>query len=90
MNPPVGANFYPLYTTGTNSGGECVWHLGGTHIPGTTQLFGGNSHDEFGPLLQLTYPGPGFMPIQRYNDFRRILRRDPCAGPPAGAFSSVR
>ena len=51
---------------------------GGTHIPGTTRTFGGTSTAEFGPLLFLTYPGPGFTPIHRTNDFRRVLSNNPC------------
>jgi hypothetical protein len=33
---------------------------------------------EFGPLLFLDYPGPGFTPIHRTNDFRRVLPDNPC------------
>jgi hypothetical protein len=51
---------------------------GGTHIPGTTRTFGGTSTAEFVPLLFLTYPGPGFTPIHRTNDFRRVLSNNPC------------
>lgn len=77
VNPPAGAGFYPLYTT---RGGEegCSWQLGGVHIPGTKETFGGSSTTEFGGLLQLTYPGPGFKPFQRFNDFRNVLSSNPC------------
>jgi hypothetical protein len=77
VNPPVGASFYPFYSTGT-SAGQCVWQLGGANIPGTTNTFGGTSTAEFGPLLQLLYPGPGFQPFYRYNDFRNVLSSNPC------------
>src|SRR5207237_258135 len=63
VNPPPGANFYPIYSTGTNNGtpsGHCVWQLGGTEIKGTTNTFGGNSTAEYGPLLQSVYPNVGF------------------------------
>ena len=40
--------------------------------------FGGTSTAEFGPLLFLDYPGPGFTPIHRTNDFRRVLPNNPC------------
>src|SRR5262249_731117 len=40
VNPPVGADFYPIYST-TSSGGQCIWQLGGSLIPGTTNGFGG-------------------------------------------------
>ncbi len=76
VNPPNGANFYPLYTTGS-SGGGCVWQLGGSHIAGTTNTFGGTSTTEFGPLLQLAYPTPSGV-TYRYNDFRNVLSSNPC------------
>jgi hypothetical protein len=94
VNPPPGANFYPIFTTGTDPGdqkgsgrdgggnGSCVWQFGGTHIPGTTSTFGGNSTAEFGPLLQSVYPGAGFQPIFRYNNFRNILSTNPCPAEP--------
>jgi hypothetical protein len=46
-------------------------------LAGTTQSFGGTSAAEYGPLLELAYPalnGPSF----RYNNFRRVLNRNPC------------
>ena len=80
MNPPPGANFYPIYTTGTSARADhgCVWQLGGTHLKGTTNTFGGNSTAEFGDLLLSTYPGAGTTPRFRYNNFRRILNTNPC------------
>jgi hypothetical protein len=78
VNPPPGANFYPLYSTRANSDTGCYWQLGGVNIPGTKNTFGGSSTAEFGPLLFLDYPGPGFLPIHRTNDFRRILNVNPC------------
>jgi hypothetical protein len=77
VNPPLGADFYPFYSTGT-SGDQCVWQLGGAHIPGTTDTFGGSAKAEFGSLLRLFYPGPGFRPFSVYNDFRRVLSSNPC------------
>ncbi len=76
VNPPNGAAFYPFYST-RNSNQNCMWQLGGAYIPGTTNLFGGNSAAEFGPLLQLYYPVPGGVSY-RYNDFRQILSSNPC------------
>src|SRR5262249_13856874 len=98
VNPPPGANFYPLYSTRNNDDVGCFWQLGGVHIPGTTNTFGGTSTAEFGPLLFLDYPGPGFVPIHRTNDFLQILGINPCrrskgawagesGGPPPGALS---
>jgi hypothetical protein len=76
-NPPPGAQFYPIYTTGKH-GHSCFWQFGGTHLPGTQNTFGGNSTAEFGALLQSVYPGNGFVPLFRYNNFRRILNSNPC------------
>lgn len=83
VNPPPGAEFYPIYTTGSAGPGRhapCVWQLGGTHIKGTTNTFGGNSTAEYGPLLLSNYPGAGFTPRFRYNNFRQILDANPCRG----------
>ena len=78
VNPPQGAQFYPLFTTAQTEDENCVWQLGGTHIPGTTNTFGGTSTTEFGPLLQSAYPAAGGMAIFRYNNFRQVLSRNPC------------
>src|SRR5262249_35457065 len=66
VNPPNGANFYPLYSTNT-SGGQCVWQEGGVFIPGTTNTFGGSSTTEYGPLSFITYP-TAVGPNTRTND----------------------
>jgi hypothetical protein len=76
VNPPPGANFYPLYTTRNTEQG-CQWQFGGVNIPGTKQTFGGTSVTEFGPLLQLAYPTPA-GPSLRYNNFRQVLNHNPC------------
>jgi hypothetical protein len=81
VNPPPGANFYPIYST-ANIGGHCTWQLGGPYIPGTTNTFGGNSTAEFGPLLILAYPTQASgtpTVVLRYNNFRNILGSNPCA-----------
>jgi hypothetical protein len=57
----------------------CVWREGGPLLPKTNPGNFTNSTDEYGPLLSLVYPGPGFQPIIRINDFRRILNTNPCA-----------
>jgi hypothetical protein len=77
VNPPPGANFYPIFSTRVDKG-TCTWQEGGPFIPGTTQDFGGNSHDEFGDLLQTAYPSAGFTIVQRYNDFNNDLGENPC------------
>jgi hypothetical protein len=80
VNPPVGAAFYPIYTTGSSTAG-CVWQLGGTHIPGTTNTFGGNSATEYGTTpLALFYPAANGGPQYIYEDFRNILSSNPCSG----------
>jgi len=80
VNPPPGANFYPIYTTTTDGESHaCAWQLGGTHIPGTDKTFGGTSTAEYGPLLQSTYASgnaAGF--VLRYNNFRQVLSSNPC------------
>ncbi len=81
VNPPAGANFYPIFSTRSSDEGErCIWQLGGAYIPGTTNTFGGNSTVQYGPLLSLVYPSFGnpTQAIFRYNDFRRILPNNPC------------
>ena len=88
MNPPPGANFYPIYSTssdvngdnaqGDNAQGDCVWQFGGPFLKGTTNTFGGNSTAEFGSLLFSVYPGPGFKPLTRTNNFRNVLSTNPC------------
>src|SRR5262249_46632525 len=71
VNPPVGASFYPIYST-TTAGGACIWQEGGAAIPGTTNTFGGTSAAEFGGLLLSNYPAAGFTITQRYNNFRNV------------------
>ncbi len=83
VNPPSGAQFYPIYTTANaGPGGSCTWQLGGKAIPGTTNTFGDTSTAEYGPLLSLLYPsvdGSGNpTPSYRYNDFRQVLNSNPC------------
>jgi len=85
VNPPVGATFYPFYST-TSVGGQCQWQLGGPFIPGTTNNFGGSSAAEFGPLLALAYaqfpstgpPSTTLGPSFRFNNFRNVLESNPC------------
>src|SRR5215471_15463040 len=78
VNPPVGADFYPIFTTGTMAG-RCVWQLGGTHIPGTTNTFGGSSTTEYGTnLLALFYPAANGGAQYIYEDYRNIQPNNPC------------
>ncbi len=77
VNPPVGASFYPFFTTGV-SGGHCVWQEGGDFIPGTTHDFGGSSSAEYGGLLASAYPAAGNTVTLRYNNFHQTLFSNPC------------
>jgi hypothetical protein len=56
-----------------------MFQQGGTHIPGTTNLFGGSSKAEYGKLLFVTYPDVGFKTITLAEDFHRDLGGNPCS-----------
>jgi hypothetical protein len=86
VNPPNGAQFYPLYTTGSSRGG-CVWQQGGKYIPGTTNTFGGSSTTEYGSLLSTVYPEAGFTTVRLYNNFNSGNLRNPC---PVSRFGGPR
>ena len=79
VNPPPQSRDYPFYVA-TKSTGGCAWaEVGGVHITGITNNFGGNSKAEFGSLLVNDYPvSPPGTVSTRYNDFRRILSSNPC------------
>jgi hypothetical protein len=77
INPPNGATFYPIFTT-TRVHGTCIWQEGGASIKGTTNTFGGTSAAEYGNLLLSNYPAAGFTVTQRYNNFHRTLKNNPC------------
>jgi hypothetical protein len=80
VNPPPGAEFYPIYTL-THAGGRCMFQQGGPLIPGTTNTFGGSSATEYGQtVLFVTYPDVGFQPITLAEDFHRDLGGNPCSG----------
>jgi hypothetical protein len=79
VNPPVGAQFYPIYTL-AQAHGQCVLQQGGALIPGTTNTFGGTSATEYGQkVLFVTYPDVGFKPITLAEDFHRDLGGNPCS-----------
>jgi hypothetical protein len=77
VNPPRGAQFYPIYTTAFVNG-SCNWQQGGNFIPGTVEHFGGNSTREYGRLLQTPYPDTGFTIRKRFNNFNSGDFRNPC------------
>jgi hypothetical protein len=71
------ADFYPFYSTG-EARSTCQWALG-SFIPGFTESdFGGNV--QYGQLLGLTYLAFGGhgATVQRINDFRQVLKNNPC------------
>jgi len=77
VNPPNGAQFYPLYTTASQHG-SCVWQQGGKFIPGTTNTFGGSSTTEYGPLLRTVFPDVGFTTTTVIENFNSGDMRNPC------------
>jgi hypothetical protein len=77
VNPPMGAQFYPFFST-TNSQGTCAWQEGGRFIPGTVNDFGGNSATEFGPLLQTLYPVAGNTTVLQFDNFNSGDMANPC------------
>jgi hypothetical protein len=77
-NPPNGAQFYPFYSTRSDSG-ACAWQEGGDFIPGTTNDFGGSSATEYGTVpLATIYPGPNNTPFTRWNNFNSGDQTNPC------------
>jgi hypothetical protein len=77
VNPPVGAQFYPFYTTAFSNQG-CVWQEGGNFIPRTINHFGGSSTAEYGGQLRVLFPEPGFTTSQPISDFNSGDRFNPC------------
>jgi hypothetical protein len=68
------AAFYPFFSI-SNLGDDCVWQEG-DRIPGSRTDFGQNA--QYGDLLLLTYIGVNGVPFTRFNDFRQVLRHNPC------------
>jgi hypothetical protein len=79
VDPPNGAQFYPIYTT-TNTSQGCEWQIGGASIPGTTNNFGGSPAAEYGNLLESIYPEADFTTSGIYETFHRDLSYNPCPG----------
>jgi hypothetical protein len=79
VNPAVGADFYPIYTT--HQGDEdtaCRWQLGGAFLKNTTESFGGTSAAEYGALVAFFYPAADGLPQFIFETFHRNLRSNPC------------
>lgn len=68
------AAFYPFYTTSPGFSG-CEWEFG-NNIPGQISNFGENS--QYGQLLAQTYTTQGGGFNVQINDFKNILRKNPC------------
>jgi hypothetical protein len=79
VNPPPQSRDYPFYVT-TRSAAGCRWaEVGGTHVAGLANAFGGSSATEFGSLLVSDYPvSPPGTVSTRFNNFRRVLSTNPC------------
>ena len=79
VNPPVGADFYPIYSVRFDENNGCLWEEGGPFLAGVLFNFGGSSVTEYGTTpLALTYPASNGQPRQIYEDFRRVLPFNPC------------
>jgi hypothetical protein len=77
-NPPKGATFYPMFTTGKSSLGACEWREGGPALPNTTNTFGGSSTSEFGKPFATFYPVAPNATAVFYENFYRVLSNNPC------------
>jgi hypothetical protein len=78
VNPPSGAEFYPIYTVAQRDS-RCWLQQGGTHLPGTTNTFGGSSKTEYSEKVKfVTYADVGFKPITLAEDFQRLLGGSAC------------
>jgi hypothetical protein len=62
-----------------------VWREGGALLPNTLPGNFTSSTTEYGDLLKLTYPGPGFQPFSRFEDNRRVVNSNPCAASEDGS-----
>lgn len=78
-NPPPQSRDYPFFVA-AKGGSGCVWkEVGGTHIAGILNSFGGKSQTEFGPLLETSNPtSPAGTVTVRANNFHRTLSGNPC------------
>jgi len=74
--PAPGTKFYPIWTT-RSSHGSCTWQQGGPFLPHLNN-FGGSVKTEYGHIAGAFYPGAGFEPIRKFDNFRRNLPGNPC------------
>jgi hypothetical protein len=80
VNPPPQSRDYPFFVTARGKSGSCVWkEVGGTHLAGIRNAFGGSPRSEFGPLLATPNPtNPAGSITVRLNNFHRTLSGNPC------------
>ena len=79
VNPPVGADFYPIYSLRFDERNGCVWQESGPFSPATFYAFGRKSQTEYGTKpLALTYPASDGRSRQILEDFRRVVPFNPC------------
>jgi hypothetical protein len=76
--PPRGAQFYPMYTTGTSPSGGCEWREGGPNVPGAKQKFGGSPTTFWGNIVPTVYPVSPRASQVFYENFRNVLPNNPC------------
>ncbi len=55
-----------------------TWQEGGNFIPGTINHFGGSARAEYGGLLRVAFPRPGFTTVDPIEDFNSGDLRNPC------------
>ncbi len=84
VNPPVGADFYPIYSTRAGADG-CSWQLGGPYLPSTTDTFGGDSAAEYGAIEASVYPASNGLPQYILENFHRTLPSNPCPASDSGS-----
>jgi hypothetical protein len=82
VDPPHGATLYPTFSTFKGPDNACLWEEGGGKFANATNNFGGTPSAEYGGLLLLNYPAPGYKITQRYNDFHKTLSSNPCPTSP--------
>jgi hypothetical protein len=78
VNPPPGAQFYPIFSTTHFFPGVCGWQEGGGNIRDTINNFGGTSTAEYGLLTFNPYINGPNASIILVEDNRQILDHNPC------------
>lgn len=88
--PAQGMPFYPFFTTfGGDDDTQCRWQLGGGHIPGTTNNFGGNPTAAWGSLFATLFQTSEDSAATFFTTFRRALNENPCPTKLDGASAKI-